>query len=79
MDMSATSIQVSLPAEQLRRLSARARTEGRTLPDVIREAIDAYLAGEPNRQAALDATFGALPDLEVPGREEWAGRASLTG
>lgn len=41
---------------------------------MVREAVDAYLASEPDRQAALDATFGAIPDLEVPSRGEWERR-----
>jgi hypothetical protein len=39
---------------------------------MIREAVDTYLADdEPDVQAALDATFGSIPDLEVPPRIEW--------
>ena len=39
---------------------------------MIREAVDAYLADDrPDVNAALDDTFGALPDLEVPVRDEW--------
>jgi hypothetical protein len=39
---------------------------------MIREAVDAYLVeGEPDAQAALDATFGSLPELELPDRDEW--------
>lgn len=41
---------------------------------MVREAVDAYLASEPDRQAALDATFGAIPDLAVPSRAEWERR-----
>jgi hypothetical protein len=39
---------------------------------MIREAVDAYLADDkPEVQAALDDTFGTLPELEVPRRDEW--------
>ena len=39
---------------------------------LIREAVDAYLADDrPDAQAALDETFGTLPDLELPSRDEW--------
>ncbi len=59
-------------AKRASRLDAVRRREGRTLADVIREAVDAYLA-EPvaDPDTALATTFAALPDLEVPSREEW--------
>jgi hypothetical protein len=39
---------------------------------MIREAVDTYLAeDEPDVGAALDESFGTLPDLEVPPRDEW--------
>jgi hypothetical protein len=39
---------------------------------MIREAVDAYLAEDrPDVQAALDETFGSLPALELPSRDEW--------
>jgi hypothetical protein len=39
---------------------------------MIREAVDVYLAEDrPDVQAALDESFGSLPDLEIPSREEW--------
>jgi hypothetical protein len=39
---------------------------------LIREAVDAYLADDqPDVQAALDETFGTLPDLQAPSRDEW--------
>jgi hypothetical protein len=74
--MSATRTQVYLTTDQRRRLDARARSEGRTLAHVIREAVDVYLAGEPDLEAVLDATFGSMPDLEVPSRDAWARRAA---
>lgn len=72
--MSATRTQVYLTSDQRRRLDERGRREGRSLAHMVREAVDAYLASEPDRQAALDATFGAIPDLEVPSRAEWERR-----
>ncbi len=70
--MSSTRTQIYLTSHQRARLDEVARREGRSLADVIREAVDAYLldAG-PGSRRALDATFGALPDLEVPARDEW--------
>lgn len=39
---------------------------------MIREAVDAYLSGDrPDTDAALDETFGTLPELVVPSRDEW--------
>ena len=39
---------------------------------MIREAVDTYLADDrPDVEAALDDTFGAIPDLVVPARSEW--------
>ncbi len=72
--MSATRTQVYLTAEQRRRLDERGRREGRSLAHMVREAVDGYLASEPDRQAALDATFGAIPGLTVPSRSEWERR-----
>jgi hypothetical protein len=43
------------------------------MAEVIRRALDTYLASEfPNPQLALTQTFGALPDSSVPDRGEWA-------
>ena len=37
-----------------------------------RKALDAYLADRSGEAAsALDSTFGALPRLDVPNRNEW--------
>jgi hypothetical protein len=70
--MSATRTQIYLTQEQRKKLDARARREDKTLAQLIREAVDHYLeneVGEP--ESVLTATFGALPDLEVPSRGEW--------
>jgi hypothetical protein len=70
--MSSTRTQIYLTSDQRAGLDEVARREGRSLADVIREAVDAYLidAG-PGAHQALDETFGALPGLEVPSRDEW--------
>lgn len=69
----ATRTQIYLTAEQRRRLDARVRREGHTLAHVVREALDAYLADDAaDAVRALDETFGSLPDLEVPSRDEWS-------
>jgi len=70
--MAARRTQIYLTADQRKRLDERRRRERRTLAELVREAVDAYLADrsvDPAR--ALDSTFGALPRLEVPSRNEW--------
>jgi len=70
--MSATRTQVYFTKEQRRRLDARAEQQGKTLAEVVREAVDAYTAdGFPDLQVVLSDTFGSMPDLEVPPRSEW--------
>lgn len=70
--MASTRTQIYLTDTQRARLDEVALREGRSLADVIREAVDAYLSeAAPGSKQALEATFGALPDLEVPSRDEW--------
>jgi hypothetical protein len=70
--MPATRTQVYLTADQRRRIDQVARTEGVTLAEVIRRALDAYLADEQvDVDAALAATFGADPRAHAPDRGEW--------
>lgn len=69
----ATRTQIYLTADQRKRLDELMRRENRTLADLVREALDAYLAeAAPDADAALSATFGSAPDAEVPPRGEWA-------
>lgn len=70
--MSATRAQVYFTEEQRRRLDGVARREGKSLAEVVREAVDAYVSqAPPDLDAVLDETFGSMPDLEVPSRSEW--------
>jgi len=70
--MAATRTQIYLTAEQRKRLDELSRREGKALAELIREAVDAFLEHEhTDVQAALDATFGLSPNLEVPPRSEW--------
>jgi hypothetical protein len=71
LDMPSVRTQVYLTTDQRRRLDARRKRDQRTLAEVIRDAVDAYLAQDPDPQAALAATFGSLPDLDTPSRTEW--------
>jgi hypothetical protein len=70
--MPAIRTQIYLTDAQRRQLDARGRRIGAPLARMIREAVDAYLAGDqPDPEAALDDTFGTLPELELPDRAEW--------
>jgi hypothetical protein len=69
---AARRTQIYLTADQRKRLDERRRRERRTLAELVREAVDAYLADRSVDPAtALNSTFGALPKLEVPSRDEW--------
>lgn len=41
------------------------------MAEIIRRAVDGYLDEQTDPSAALSATFGSVPDLEVPSRDEW--------
>lgn len=42
------------------------------MAEVVREAVDAHIAREPRAMSeVLDETFGSMPDIEVPSRDEW--------
>lgn len=71
--MAATRTQIYLTKEQRKRLDELSAQRGVTLAHLVREAVSAYLADRRGQdiEAALDATFGTMPDLEVPSREEW--------
>ena len=70
--MAATRTQVYLTKEQRARLDDLRRREGKSLAEVIREAVEEYL-DRPHEtiEQALEATAGSVPDLEVPPRSEW--------
>jgi hypothetical protein len=70
--MPTTRTQIYLTDEQRRGLDARGRRTGAPMARMIREAVDAYLADDHlDVDAALDETFGTLPELELPSRDEW--------
>jgi predicted DNA-binding protein len=66
--MPATRTQIYLTADQRNRLDERGAQTGLGLAEMIRRAVDEYLGEERDIQAALDETFGSLPDLDVPPR-----------
>lgn len=70
--MAALRTQIYLTADQRERLDEIGRREGKSLAELVRAAVDEYLAhAAPDAQSALDATFGAIPGLAVPSRDEW--------
>jgi hypothetical protein len=70
--MASTRTQIYLTDDQRRRLDARGRRTGAPMARMIREAVDAYLVDDrPDVEAILDETFGTLPELELPDRDEW--------
>ncbi len=63
--------QIYLTDEQRRRLDELSRREGKALAELVREAVDQYLASRrTDAAAALEATFGAAPSLSVPSRDD---------
>lgn len=70
--MASMRTQIYLTDEQRRRLDERGRRTGAPLARMIREAVDGYLGDDAaDVEAALDETFGKVPDLELPTRDEW--------
>jgi transposase len=68
----ATRTQIYLSAAQRKRLDELARRERKSLAQLVREALDSYLMEEgADVHESLHATFGAVPDLTVPSRDEW--------
>lgn len=66
-----TRTQIYLTDEQRRRISELAESEGLTMAEIIRRALDGYLDDLANPEPALTATFGADPDFSVPSRDDW--------
>jgi Arc/MetJ-type ribon-helix-helix transcriptional regulator len=78
--MAATRTQVYLTQEQRDRIEDLRARDGRTLAEVIRAALDEYLATHgreaaeselAERQRILDETFGIMPDFPYPDRSDW--------
>ena len=70
--MSATRTQIYLTDEQRKAVDRVAEAEGVSMAEVIRRALAAYLTEvTPDPGAALSATFGAVPDVTMPSRDEW--------
>lgn len=70
--MAALRTQIYLTEDQRKELDARAKREGASLAELIREAVDEYLDARPaSIDEALASTFGVVPDAEAPPRSEW--------
>ena len=70
--MPSTRTQIYLTDDLRRRLDARGRRTGAPMARLIREAVEVYLADDTAEvDAALEEAFGAMPDLEMPNRDEW--------
>lgn len=64
-----------LTSDQRRRIDEIVEAEGLTLAEVIRRALDVYLAGERiDGPRVLAETFGADPEATCPDRDEWEDR-----
>lgn len=70
--MSATSTQIYLTHELRERIDRAARAQGVTMSEVIRAAVDRYLAEDKDPSLVLAATFGRDPSATAPARDEWA-------
>lgn len=69
--MSSTRTQIYLTDDQRHRIDRIAEAKGLTMAEVVRRAVDDYLADEPDAELALGATFGQAPEAQVPSRDDW--------
>jgi hypothetical protein len=74
--MSATRTQIYLRSSQRRRLDEIAGSRGASLASVVREAVELYIAQAPvDPTTALESTFGAAPEAQIPARDDWEARS----
>jgi hypothetical protein len=78
--MAATRTQVYFTEEQRRQIEELRAHDGRSLAEVVRAALDEYLAVHgrqaadrdlAERQRVLEQTFGSIPDFPYPDRSDW--------
>lgn len=73
--MKALRTQIYLTREQRERLDEISRMKKKSLAQLIRDAIDAFLErDEIDAEEAMRETFGADPNFSVPPREVWSER-----
>jgi plasmid stability protein len=74
-------IEIDLPDEQRDRLDARAREEGRSRGELIRQILDKALSGGPDRLAAdiaaIESSFGVLDEDRALDRGDGARAENL--
>jgi hypothetical protein len=65
--------QVYLTKDQVRHLKRSAKSHKVSMAELIRNAIDDFIRRDARTDptSALERTFGALPKMEVPSRDEW--------
>lgn len=72
MYMSSTRTQIYLTSELRDKLDDLVEREQKSMAHIIREALDVYLRERhADPTDALESTFGTMPALSVPSREEW--------
>lgn len=70
--MAATRTQIYLTTDQRKKLDEIGQRQGKTLAQLVRDAVDCYLEEvDPDIERRLAETFGSAPNLEVPSRDEW--------
>lgn len=69
--MSATRTQIYFSQEQRQRIDRAAAARGITMAELVRDAVDDYLAEEVDASGVLASTFGAAPDAAAPSRDDW--------
>lgn len=73
--MAALRTQIYLTPEQRRALDDLAETDEVSLAELIRLAVDEFLLiRKTDPDAALDASFGAVPEAAAAPRSEWQKR-----
>ncbi len=73
MYMGSTRTQIYLTEELRSKVDAECQRTGKSLAQVIRDALQEYLAARSTEdyQRVLDETFGSIPDMPYPDRSEW--------
>jgi hypothetical protein len=69
--MSSVRTQIYLTTEQRDQIDRVAASEGVTMAEVVRRALDTYLVREVDATASLAATFGADANAAAPSRDDW--------
>jgi predicted DNA-binding protein len=70
MSKASTSLTIELPAQLREQAEARARSEGTTLPEVLRAALEEYAAGLDVLEEAEDARLVREIEARISSGEE---------